>query len=48
MASSYLRSWRMLASDPAHALGFAVLRLGEVAALAAGIAVESLERRRSP
>jgi glycosyltransferase involved in cell wall biosynthesis len=49
MASAYWRSWRMFARQPVHALGLAVLRAGEVSALAAGIAVATLElqvRRR--
>jgi glycosyltransferase involved in cell wall biosynthesis len=47
MALSYMRSWRTFAGDPAHTVGFVALRLGEVAALAAGIAVESLERHKA-
>jgi glycosyltransferase involved in cell wall biosynthesis len=46
MASSYRRSWRVFARDPAHALGFAALRFGEVAGLAAGIGVDFAGRRR--
>jgi glycosyltransferase involved in cell wall biosynthesis len=47
MLSSYRRSWRIFARDPAHALGFVVLRLGEAGALAAGISVEWIAGRRT-
>jgi glycosyltransferase involved in cell wall biosynthesis len=47
MLSSYGRSWRILARHPVHALGFIVLRVGEAGALAAGIAVEWIARRRA-
>jgi glycosyltransferase involved in cell wall biosynthesis len=46
MLASYWRSRREFAGDPVHAAGFAALRLGEVAALCAGLAVEFLARRR--
>jgi glycosyltransferase involved in cell wall biosynthesis len=45
--SSYMRSWRVLARDPVHALGFAFLRAGEASALASGLLLESIERRGS-
>jgi hypothetical protein len=47
MASSYWRSRRLLAADPVHAAGFFVLRACEVAALALGLGVESVARRRT-
>jgi arabinofuranan 3-O-arabinosyltransferase len=47
MASSYWRSRRLLVDDPVHALGFVVLRAGEVGALALGLATELVARRRS-
>jgi glycosyltransferase involved in cell wall biosynthesis len=47
MVRSYARSWRLFARDPAHAVGFAALRVGEAGALAAGLTVESVRRRRS-
>lgn len=47
MATAYWRSWRDLASDPVHTLGFALLRFGEVVALATGIALSELERKSS-
>ena len=47
MASAYRRSWRMFARDPVHSIGVILLRLGEVAALGAGLVVASVARRRS-
>jgi hypothetical protein len=47
MLPPHRRSWRIFARDPAHALGFVVLRLGEAGALAAGISVEWIARRRT-
>jgi glycosyltransferase involved in cell wall biosynthesis len=47
MVRAYARSWRLFARDPGHTFGFAALRAGEAGALAAGLAVESLRRRRS-
>jgi len=45
MVSAYRHSWRVFAGDPSHTIGFAILRIAEVAALATGTAVALVERR---
>jgi glycosyltransferase involved in cell wall biosynthesis len=47
MLAAYARSWRSFARDPAHAIGFMALRVGEAGALSAGHALETF-RRRAP
>lgn len=44
-ALAYARSWRLFARHPAHALGFAVLRLGETGAIALGMSTELFRQR---
>jgi arabinofuranan 3-O-arabinosyltransferase len=48
MASAYIRSWRLFASHPRHALGFIALRLAETVAVVIGLGVEHvrLDRRK--
>jgi arabinofuranan 3-O-arabinosyltransferase len=48
MASAYVRSWRLFARHPRHALGFIALRLIETAAIAFGVGVALLGRNRRP
>ena len=45
MASAYRRSWRRFARQPLHAVGFVVIRAGEVGAVLAGIAAATLARK---
>ncbi len=47
MLKAYARSWPSFARDPLHALGFVSLRAAEAVAVAAGVGIAALERRKA-